>query len=151
MTFAKQSRHTKKESKLTQMLALRENQEYQLSQLQIIILSIHWNNVRTMLEHQPNWNWPTSPTFPGFGGSDDPPWIQSMPDLAMFYLDLIEQAGLDHIHLIGNSLGGWLAAEILIRDRSRFQEPRPAGAGRHPRKGRALRRQLHLGPRGGGA
>jgi pimeloyl-ACP methyl ester carboxylesterase len=25
------------------------------------------------------------------------------------------------VHLIGNSLGGWLAAEILIRDRSRFK------------------------------
>jgi len=60
------------------------------------------------------------PEHPGFGGSDDPPWIRSMPDLAMFYLDLVEEAGLDRIHLIGNSLGGWLAAEILIRDRSRF-------------------------------
>jgi pimeloyl-ACP methyl ester carboxylesterase len=61
------------------------------------------------------------PEHPGFGGSDDPPWITSMPDLAMFYLDLIEETGLDHIHLIGNSLGGWLAAEILIRDRSRVR------------------------------
>jgi pimeloyl-ACP methyl ester carboxylesterase len=61
------------------------------------------------------------PEHPGFGGSDDPAWIRSMPDLAMFYLDLIEEAGLDDIHLIGNSLGGWLAAEILIRDRSRFR------------------------------
>jgi pimeloyl-ACP methyl ester carboxylesterase len=61
------------------------------------------------------------PEHPGFGGSDDPSWIQSMPDLAMFYLDLVEEAGLDRIHLIGNSLGGWLAAEILIRDRSRFR------------------------------
>ena len=61
------------------------------------------------------------PQHPGFGGSDDPSWLRSMADLAMFYLDLIEQAGLDRIHLIGNSLGGWLAAEILIRDRSRFQ------------------------------
>src|SRR5438552_12985460 len=60
------------------------------------------------------------PEHPGFGGSDDPPWIRSMPDLAMFYLDLVEEAGLDQIHLIGNSLGGWLAAEILICDRSRF-------------------------------
>jgi pimeloyl-ACP methyl ester carboxylesterase len=60
------------------------------------------------------------PEHPGFGGSDDPPWIHSMSDLAMFYLDLLEQAGLDRIHLIGNSLGGWLAAEILIRDRSCF-------------------------------
>ena len=61
------------------------------------------------------------PEHPGFGGSDDPGWIRSMPDLALFYLDLIEEAGLDGIHLIGNSLGGWLAAEILIRDRSRFR------------------------------
>jgi pimeloyl-ACP methyl ester carboxylesterase len=61
------------------------------------------------------------PEHPGFGGSDDPPWIRSMSDLAMFYLDLVEEVGLDRIHLIGNSLGGWLAAEILIRDRSRFQ------------------------------
>jgi pimeloyl-ACP methyl ester carboxylesterase len=61
------------------------------------------------------------PEHPGFGGSDDPPWIASMPDLAMFYLDLVEEARLDGIHLIGNSLGGWLAAEILIRDRSRFR------------------------------
>jgi pimeloyl-ACP methyl ester carboxylesterase len=61
------------------------------------------------------------PEHPGFGGSDDPPWIASIHDLAMFYLDLVEEAGLDGIHLIGNSLGGWLAAEILIRDRSRFR------------------------------
>src|ERR1700756_5331476 len=49
------------------------------------------------------------PEHPGFGGSDDPPWIRSMPDLALFYLDLVEEAGLDGIHVIGNSLGGWLA------------------------------------------
>jgi len=61
------------------------------------------------------------PEHPGFGGSDDPPWIHSMADLAMFYLDLLEEAGLNRIHVIGNSLGGWLAAEILIRDRSRFR------------------------------
>ena len=61
------------------------------------------------------------PEHPGFGGSDDPAWITSIGDLALFYLDLVEAAGLDDIHLIGNSLGGWLAAEILIRDRSRFK------------------------------
>src|SRR5947209_8868654 len=61
------------------------------------------------------------PEHPGFGGSADPPGIRSMADLAMFYLDLVEEAGLDRVHLIGNSLGGWLAAEILIRDRSRFR------------------------------
>jgi pimeloyl-ACP methyl ester carboxylesterase len=61
------------------------------------------------------------PEHPGFGGSDDPPWINSMADLALFYLDLVEELGLDRLHLVGNSLGGWLAAEILVRDRSRFR------------------------------
>jgi len=61
------------------------------------------------------------PEHPGFGGSDDPGWIRSTADLAMFYLDLVEELELDGVHLIGNSLGGWLAAEILIRDRSRFR------------------------------
>jgi pimeloyl-ACP methyl ester carboxylesterase len=60
------------------------------------------------------------PEHPGFGGSDDPPSIRSMADLAMFYLDFVEEAELDRIHLIGNSLGGWLAAEILIRNRAHF-------------------------------
>ena len=46
------------------------------------------------------------PEHPGFGGSDDPPWIRSISDLALFYLDLVEETGLDRIHLIGNSLAG---------------------------------------------
>jgi pimeloyl-ACP methyl ester carboxylesterase len=61
------------------------------------------------------------PEHPGFGGSDNPSWIRSIGDLAMFYLDLVEEAGLDGIHLVGNSFGGWLAAEILVRDRARFK------------------------------
>src|SRR5262249_32471053 len=61
------------------------------------------------------------PEHPGFGGSDDPAWIRSMGDLALFYLDLVEEAGVGGVHLIGHAPGGWLAAEILIRDRSRFR------------------------------
>jgi pimeloyl-ACP methyl ester carboxylesterase len=82
------------------------------------------------------------PEHPGFGDFDDPPWTHSMLDLAMFHLDLVGETGLDRIHLAGNSLGGWLAAKILIRDRSRFRSLillAPAG-------GRSVRRQFHLGP-----
>jgi pimeloyl-ACP methyl ester carboxylesterase len=61
------------------------------------------------------------PEHPGFGGSDDPAFIRNIPDLAMFYLDAFEELKLDRFHLIGHSLGGWLAAEIAIRDRSRLQ------------------------------
>ncbi len=58
------------------------------------------------------------PEHPGFGGSDDPKWIRNISDLAMFYLDFLEALELRDIHIIGSSMGGWLAAEILVRDRS---------------------------------
>lgn len=61
------------------------------------------------------------PEHPGFGASDDPPWIRNVSDLAMFYLELFESLEIKNAHLIGNSLGGWIAAEILIRDRARFK------------------------------
>jgi len=59
------------------------------------------------------------PEHPGFGGSDDPRWIRNMSDLAYFYLDFLEEMGIGDYHLIGNSLGGWAAAEMLVRDRAR--------------------------------
>lgn len=59
------------------------------------------------------------PEHPGFGASDDPPLIRSVSDMAMFYLDFLETLKLRGLHIVGHSLGGWIAAEILIRDRSR--------------------------------
>jgi pimeloyl-ACP methyl ester carboxylesterase len=59
------------------------------------------------------------PEHPGFGASDDPPLIRSVPDMALFYLDFLETLGLKDLHIVGHSLGGWIAAEMLIRDRAR--------------------------------
>ena len=59
------------------------------------------------------------PEHPGFGASDDPPLIRSVSDMAMFYLDFLETLELRDIHIVGHSLGGWIAAETLIRDQSR--------------------------------
>ena len=60
-----------------------------------------------------------APEHPGYDGSDDPPWIRNVPDVAMFYLDFLEVMNLRKVHIIGVSLGGWIAAEILVRDCSR--------------------------------
>jgi len=64
----------------------------------------------------------TVPDHPGFGASDDPSWIRTIPDMSMFYLELMEELDLREVHLMGHSLGGWIAAEIAIRDRSRIKD-----------------------------
>ncbi len=60
------------------------------------------------------------PEHPGFGASDDPGWIRNVPDLAMYYLDFLDAFDLRGVHLIGNSLGGWTAAEVAVRNCSRL-------------------------------
>ncbi len=53
-----------------------------------------------------------APAHPGFGKSEDPEWLQGVDDLAFYYLDLLDDLGLDGAHLVGLSLGGWIAAEL---------------------------------------
>ena len=55
------------------------------------------------------------PDHPGFGLSDQSKRLSSVSDLAFYYLDFIQELGLKDIHLVGFSLGGWIAAEIAIR------------------------------------
>jgi len=57
-----------------------------------------------------------APEHPGFGQSDDPPWLDDIADLAYFHLDLLKALGLDRVHLMGTSLGGWVAAEMAVRN-----------------------------------
>jgi len=61
-----------------------------------------------------------APEHPGFGQSDDPPWLDEVGDLAYFYLDFLHVLGLDRVHLIGTSLGGWIAAELAVRSTARL-------------------------------
>src|SRR5262245_38055386 len=60
------------------------------------------------------------PEHPGFGKSDNPPWIRNIADLAMYYLDFLDELGSPKVHLIGHSLGGWTAAELAVRNTSRL-------------------------------
>jgi pimeloyl-ACP methyl ester carboxylesterase len=60
------------------------------------------------------------PEHPGFGESETPPWLDTVSDLANFYLDFLKQLDLDGVHLVGQSLGGWIAAELAVRNTSRL-------------------------------
>ena len=62
-----------------------------------------------------------APEHPGFGRSKNPEWMMSVGDLAFFYLDMLEALDLKGVHLVGHSLGGWIAAEIAIRDTARLK------------------------------
>jgi pimeloyl-ACP methyl ester carboxylesterase len=61
------------------------------------------------------------PEHPGFGGSDEPDWLDNIHDLAYFYLDVIDQLGLRDVHLVGSSIGGWLALEMAVRHLTPFR------------------------------
>ena len=56
------------------------------------------------------------PDHPGFGESDTPDWLDNVGDLAYFYLDVMQALRLTGVHLSGTTLGGWIAAEIAVRD-----------------------------------
>jgi pimeloyl-ACP methyl ester carboxylesterase len=57
-----------------------------------------------------------APTHPGFDGTPRPDWCDSVADLATAYLDLLDTLSLTGVMVIGNSLGGWIAAELAQRD-----------------------------------
>ena len=58
------------------------------------------------------------PSPPGFGASDRPDWITRPGDIAYIYLDLVEKFGLSEVVVLGFSFGGWIAAEMAVRDDS---------------------------------
>lgn len=55
------------------------------------------------------------PEHPGFGKSETPEWLDTVGDLAFFYLDFIKKLALERVHLVGSSMGGWVAAELAVR------------------------------------
>ncbi|MES2169746.1 MAG: alpha/beta fold hydrolase, partial [Actinomycetota bacterium] len=62
------------------------------------------------------------PTHPGFGGTSRPESLTTVGGLAEVYAALLDQLGLEDVTVIGNSLGGWIAAELALRH--------PSGLGR---------------------
>lgn len=63
-----------------------------------------------------------APSHPGFGASALPRTFGTVDDLAYFYLDLVEQLRLREVVVAGFSFGGWIAAEMLIKDCSRASQ-----------------------------
>ncbi|PYC87909.1 alpha/beta hydrolase [Streptomyces tateyamensis] len=57
-----------------------------------------------------------APTHPGFDGTPRPDGFDTVADLAEAYLDLLDELDLTGVMVMGSSLGGWIAAEMALRD-----------------------------------
>jgi len=69
-----------------------------------------------------------APVHPGFGASDTPDWLDTVADLASFYLDVLDQLDLSNVDLVGCDLGGWIAAELAVRNTRRLSSLTLVGA-----------------------
>ena len=63
------------------------------------------------------------PSHPGYGKSNRPDWLETIPDMACFYTWYLETLGLEGIRSIGFSMGGMIAQQV---------------AAQHPQKVRSL-------------
>jgi pimeloyl-ACP methyl ester carboxylesterase len=63
-----------------------------------------------------------TPIHPGFGGTARPNGLHTIRGLAALYVALLEQLDATNVTVIGNSIGGWIAAEIGL-----LESPRVGG------------------------
>jgi pimeloyl-ACP methyl ester carboxylesterase len=63
------------------------------------------------------------PTHPGFAGTPRPDALNSVAALAGVYADLLDRLDVWDVTVIGNSIGGWIAAELAL-----IGSPRVSGA-----------------------
>lgn len=80
-----------------------------------------------------------APTHPGFGRSGDAEWMEGIDDLARFHLWFSDAAGLGRPHVLGHSIGGWVAAEMATMNPAALDRLiLVAPAGLKPQRGEIL-------------
>ena len=55
-----------------------------------------------------------APVHPGFGGTPKPVELTGVASLAQYYVAMLDERDLTDVTVLGNSFGGWLAAEIAL-------------------------------------
>ena len=57
-----------------------------------------------------------TPVHPGFDGTARPEQLASIASLAAVYAQLLRDLGLTDVCVVGNSIGGWIAAELALAE-----------------------------------
>jgi pimeloyl-ACP methyl ester carboxylesterase len=76
-------------------------------------------SVATLASHLAKSMHTITPTHPGWDGSERPEGLSSIGELAQIYLQYLADAGLSDVLVAGSSVGGWIAAEMAVRDEGR--------------------------------
>jgi pimeloyl-ACP methyl ester carboxylesterase len=104
-----------------------------------------WKPILPMLEERYS---VFAPTLPGHRGGPVVPLDADITVLADSCERLLDEAGLPTAHLVGNSLGGWLALELARRGRADSVVVfSPAGSWRRDKDYRRLARLMRTGRR----
>ncbi len=61
-----------------------------------------------------------TPTHPGFNGTPRPEGLTSIVGLARTYAALLDELQIFDVTVVGNSIGGWIAAELALLDTGRI-------------------------------
>lgn len=60
-----------------------------------------------------------APTHPAYGKAKIPSSFNTVDDIAYFYLDLMDTLDLRDVVVVGAGIGGWIAAEIAVKNTAR--------------------------------
>jgi pimeloyl-ACP methyl ester carboxylesterase len=72
--------------------------------------------VAAIAEHLAETMHAITPTHPGWNGTPRPDRVSGIDDIALAYLDYLQDNDLRDVLVVGSSLGGWIGAEMAIRN-----------------------------------
>ena len=84
-------------------------------------LSGAWQNWLENIPHFARSHRVIAPDLPGFGASPVPDWDLSIEAYGRLLGGFCDQLGIDRCVLVGNSMGGFIAAEVAIADPERVE------------------------------
>ena len=61
-----------------------------------------------------------APTHPAYSKPETPLGFNTIDDIAYLYLDLLDQLDLREVYVVGLGIGGWIAAEIAVKNTQRL-------------------------------
>jgi pimeloyl-ACP methyl ester carboxylesterase len=80
-----------------------------------------------------------APSHPGYGQTECPAWLATIPHQAVFYHWFLQEAGLQLVDLVGVGIGGWIAAQMAVMCPHRLRRlVLVDAAGVRPREGEIL-------------